>query len=268
MSWQDCAALVENADPDRFLSAMSGPVAAREVLFPLYAFNSEVAKAPWVVSEAPLAEIRLQWWRDAIAEIYDGKPTRRHEVVAPLAEVIAAHDLPRAPFDALIDARAFDIYDDAHAGRASFDAYIAATSGGLMALAVQALGAGEAAKMARAAGWAMGAANLMRALPALWAAGRDPVPGGFDRTALLNGQMGSLEREVLSSIAIQGLDRLADARKIGAPAAAVPALRATWQSEAVLKAVVKDPECILQGVPRSDFARKGGLLMRSLTGRW
>lgn len=268
MSWQDCARLVEQADPDRFLSAMTADVAGRAALFPLYAFNSEVAKAPWVVSEPPLAEIRLQWWRDAIAEIFEGKAPRRHEVVTPLAEVIAAADLPRGPFDALIDARAFDIYDDPHAGRAGFDAYIAATSGGLMGLAVQALGAGEAGKTARAAGWAMGAANLMRALPNLWAQGRDPVPSGFDRQALLNGEMGPEEAAALRAIAQDGQHRLEMARKTGAPKSAAPALRAAWQAGPILRAIANDPACVLQGVARSEFRRKFGLLARTSLGRW
>ena len=35
---------------------MAAPVAARRVLFPLYAFNVEVARAPWVTQEAMIAE--------------------------------------------------------------------------------------------------------------------------------------------------------------------------------------------------------------------
>ena len=51
MSWEACAAIVEKADPDRFLSAMTAPPEGRALLFPLYAFNAEVARAPWVTSE-------------------------------------------------------------------------------------------------------------------------------------------------------------------------------------------------------------------------
>ena len=43
-----CAALVERGDPGRFRATMAAPLAARRVLFPLYAFNLEVARAPWV----------------------------------------------------------------------------------------------------------------------------------------------------------------------------------------------------------------------------
>ena len=51
MSIADCAALVEKGDPDRFLATMSVPVAAREVLFPLYAFNVEVTRAREILDE-------------------------------------------------------------------------------------------------------------------------------------------------------------------------------------------------------------------------
>jgi hypothetical protein len=66
MTLDACAALVERGDPDRFAAAMAAPPAARAKLFPLYAFNLEVARAPWVSKEAMIAEMRLQWWRDVV----------------------------------------------------------------------------------------------------------------------------------------------------------------------------------------------------------
>ncbi|MEN9060069.1 hypothetical protein [Ponticoccus litoralis] len=41
-----CAELVQRADPERFRAVMAAPVAARAALFPIYAFNIEVARAP------------------------------------------------------------------------------------------------------------------------------------------------------------------------------------------------------------------------------
>ena len=68
MTTDACAALVERGDPDRFAAVMAAPVAARTRLWPLYAFNLEVARAPWVTKEPMIAEMRLQWWRDVVAE--------------------------------------------------------------------------------------------------------------------------------------------------------------------------------------------------------
>ncbi len=39
-----CAAIVQRGDPDRFMATMAAPVAARRVLFPLYALNVEIAR--------------------------------------------------------------------------------------------------------------------------------------------------------------------------------------------------------------------------------
>ncbi|MFP4274898.1 MAG: squalene/phytoene synthase family protein, partial [Paracoccaceae bacterium] len=108
-----CALIVQRGDPARFRATMAAPPAARRVLFPLYAFNIEVARAPWVTAEPMIAEMRLQWWRDALEEIASGGPVRRHEVATPLAEVLDAQGARL--LDALVDARRADI------ARAPFD---------------------------------------------------------------------------------------------------------------------------------------------------
>jgi phytoene synthase len=40
----------------------------------LILFTHEVARARQAVSEPMLAAIRLQWWREALDEIFSGKP--------------------------------------------------------------------------------------------------------------------------------------------------------------------------------------------------
>src|SRR3546814_13598357 len=88
-----CGALVERHDPDRYLASLFAPEAQREDLFALYAFNYEVAKTAEVVSEPMIGQIRLQWWRESLAGIYEGR-ARQHEVVQPLAHAVAARALP------------------------------------------------------------------------------------------------------------------------------------------------------------------------------
>lgn len=106
-----CERLVREQDPDRFLLSHFAPVQCREALWALFAFNHEIAKTREVVSETQLGLIRLQWWRDAIAAIYDGGNVPEHEVVQPLAGVIKDYDLDRELFDTLIYAREFDLED-------------------------------------------------------------------------------------------------------------------------------------------------------------
>jgi phytoene/squalene synthetase len=167
-----CAALVERGDPVRFRAAMASPMAARRVLFPLYAFNLEVARAPWVTQEPMIARMRLQWWRDALAEIAAGGVVRRHEVVTPLALVIRAEDA--MALDRLVQARERDADREDCATEAELLDYIDATSAPLIAVAARRLGGGEA--LAAAAGRALGLANWLMAVPVLEAAGRRPLP--------------------------------------------------------------------------------------------
>ena len=169
MSLHACAEIVQRGDPDRFLATMAAPVPARAVLFPLYAFNMEVARAPWMASEPMIAEMRLQFWRDTVEEIGQGKPPRAHEVAAPLAAAIPPDCAPL--LEALVAARRWDIYRDAFDDAAHFDSYLEATSGNLVWAAARALGAApEAETPIRALAFAAGIAGLLRAVPDLQAA--------------------------------------------------------------------------------------------------
>ena len=103
-----CAGLLERGDPSRFRAVMLTPVNIRSKLLPIFAFNLEVARAPWVTKEAMIAEMRLQWWHDALSEIALVEVVRRHECVGPLSKLISpvmARDLL-----SLVEARRLDIY--------------------------------------------------------------------------------------------------------------------------------------------------------------
>jgi phytoene synthase len=134
-----CAGEVSRHDPERFLTALFAPDRCRESLLALYAFNLEIAKIREVVSEPMLGEIRLQWWREAIEEIYEGTP-RRHAVVEALADAVRSADLPREPFDRLIDARAMDLAEDPPATLDMLERYAADTSSVLQHMVLRVLG--------------------------------------------------------------------------------------------------------------------------------
>lgn len=106
-----CAEIVKENDYDRYITALFAPPKKRADLFALYAFNYEIAKTRETVSDTTLGLIRLTWWREAIDEIYEGKKTRQHEVVIPLAETIRKYKLPKHYFETLIYAREFDLED-------------------------------------------------------------------------------------------------------------------------------------------------------------
>ncbi len=163
-----CAELVRRQDRDRYLTALFAPADRREDLFALYAFNLEVAKTAELVSDATLGQIRLQWWREAIDEVYRGRP-RAHAVVEPLARTVERRSLPRAPFDRLIDAREADLTDQPPPDLAALEAYAEATSASLFALALAALGGraeeSPGRQLAHHLGLAWALAGLARAVP-------------------------------------------------------------------------------------------------------
>jgi 15-cis-phytoene synthase len=246
----DCAALVERGDPDRFAAVMAAPPDTRAQLFPLYAFNLEVARAPWVTEESLIAEMRLQWWRDVVANAASGA-ARAHEVARPLHDLIRDFGLPVDVLDRLIVARHWDIHREPHAGIAALERYLEDTGAGLMWLAARALGAPDGAEVAvRAYGWATAAAGYLRAIPDLQARGRQPLP----------------EEVTGADLARIGLEKLKAARtgrKTISKDVAV-ALLAGWQTEALLRQVAGG-----QPVPGlSEFSRRGRLLWQATTGRW
>src|SRR5215468_1370027 len=103
-----CLDQVRQFDRDRYLTVLFAGSQARADLLALYAFNLEVAKTRELVREPMMGLVRLQWWRDCVAEIYAGNE-RRHQVVQPLAAAIRGHGLERGLFDRLIDAREDDL---------------------------------------------------------------------------------------------------------------------------------------------------------------
>jgi len=98
--------LIRRVDPDRWLSSrFIGDPAKRADVIAVYAYDHELARAPKVASNPLLGEIRLTWWREALDEIYEGRHVRRHPTAQALAEAVKRHGLPRAPLEAMIDAR-------------------------------------------------------------------------------------------------------------------------------------------------------------------
>ena len=166
------------ADYDRYLSALFAPAARREALFALIAFNHEIARIPEAVSEPMLGRIRLQWWRETLEAIHDGKPARRHEVALPLADAIHAWGLDRSAFERLLDGREADLESDAPPDLAGLERYAAATGGALTALMLQACGADGVSGLeaGREIGTAWALIGTLRAAPRHAAQGRVMLP--------------------------------------------------------------------------------------------
>lgn len=251
MSLQACADIVAKGDPDRFAAAMAAPVAARRVLFPLYAFNVEVARAPWVVSEPMIGEMRLQWWRDALEEIAEGRAVRAHEVVTPLAEVLDAG--AAEALDKLVAARRWDLYCEPFEDEAHFAAYI--RTGGILMWAAARLLGGELRAVNRVTALGRGAAlaRFFQAVPRLEARGRVP---------LVDGRAEAVRR--LAKAALDDLPWRSDLSAV-LPRRARAATIEGWQARALLEQVVRNPSCVAQGrLGLSEFRKRAGLLLAAV----
>ncbi|WP_051279077.1 phytoene/squalene synthase family protein [Hellea balneolensis] len=153
---------LKSVDPDRLRAAVFADEEGRERLELLYAFHYELAKVPELVSEPMIGQIRYQWWRDAVAEIYEGGTVRQHEITTPLARVLKGYDVPRFWVDRLIDGRERDLDPRPFANLDEAKAYCRQTSGILMQIAVKILGS-EPDDAVLAAGEAWGLTGLARA---------------------------------------------------------------------------------------------------------
>lgn len=137
-----CASEVRRHDPDRFLCALFAPADRREDLLALYAFNLELARVREQVTEKMLGRIRLQWWREAVEEIYTGTP-RRHAAIQPLQTAVKRYGLDRALLDRMIDAREADMETPPPRDLAALAEYAEATAGALAVLSLPVLGVAD-----------------------------------------------------------------------------------------------------------------------------
>src|SRR5260221_648739 len=140
-AYAHCEAVVREADKDRFLATLFAPAGLRRHLHALYAFNSEIARVRDAAREVLPGEIRLQWWRDALAGEGRGEADA-NPIAAALLNTIAECGLPREPLLGLIDAHGFDLYDEPMATVADLDAYGRDTEAALMTLGARILAGG------------------------------------------------------------------------------------------------------------------------------
>lgn len=142
--------LVREADRERFLGALFAPEPQRSGLLALLALDHELARTRSVTKEPMLARIRLEWWREAMAEAAGSGKPRAQPIVDALAETVRRHLLTLESLVDLIDAREEEIegpLDVMRAGHALAD------------LELSVLGVEDAAS--RQAAHAVGAAWLM-----------------------------------------------------------------------------------------------------------
>ncbi len=213
------------ADRDRFLCALAAPAAVRADLAALYAFSAELAGIADKVKEPMLGAIRLQWWREALADIGAGKG-HRHHLVAALGDLSARRGVAIDAISALIDAREADAENKQPESLAALEQYAQATAGALAELALAICVADAPAdwrQAARKAGTAYALTGIVRATPYLARHGRVLLPG-IDRDRVLSLKGGAEVAHVAEHVADLARQNLAAARQVTLARKAVPAL--------------------------------------------
>ncbi len=160
-----CATLVREVDRERYLATLFAPASNRDALFALYAFNIETSRVRDLAREPMPGEIRLQWWREVLlgdrAEEAASNP-----IAAALLETSGRRNQER--LIALIDAHAFDLYNEPISTIDSLQSYAVRTAGSIFELAARILAGGsgsEVATLAAEAGQAQTIANVLAQLP-------------------------------------------------------------------------------------------------------
>jgi phytoene synthase len=140
INFEHCAALVREADRDRFLATLFAPAEHRDALLSLYAFNVEISRVRELAREPIPGEIRLQWWREVLSGERAGEAAA-HPVAAALLATLARYGFVATPLLELIDARAFDLYDAPMVTLDDLELYAIRTQSPLFAMAAGILGA-------------------------------------------------------------------------------------------------------------------------------
>lgn len=186
----DLDTLVRRVDEDRWLASRFAPAEVRARLIALYAVNYEIARVAEIAREPGLGAIRLQWWREAIDELFEGGPPRAHPALAALKPVIEEAPLRRDRFHRILDARLLDFEATPFSDSADFSEYINDTAGELMRLAIEACGvevtSGSMQTFVARGAYRWAVTGILRSEQVWRARGRDLSPPGQTSQSLFD----------------------------------------------------------------------------------
>ena len=172
------AAAARAGEPDRYLAALLAAPAARPDLLALAAFAAELARVATAVRREPaMAELRWQWWREAVT--LPAAAQTGHPIADRLRALIEPRGVACEDLMGLVDAHARALDPVPFATDAGLDRYLTGSEGVMFALSARILGAagnGSAQAWSAWAGRAYGLARLLFGLKARLARGHCPIP--------------------------------------------------------------------------------------------
>jgi phytoene synthase len=97
------------------------PKERRRAITALYAFCREVDDAVDEPAEASVAQVKLAWWRNEVAQLYAGNP--QHPVTRALAPLIEPYDITRARLEDIMDGMEMDLLQSRYLDYANLRVY-------------------------------------------------------------------------------------------------------------------------------------------------
>lgn len=161
-AYAHCGEAARAWDRDRWLGALYAPEALRGHLHALIAFEGEMSRLREAVRDPRAGEIRLAWWREALAGERPDEAQGNPVAAALLDTLERFRPLPHWIENAIVGRQA-DFYDDGFPAMGDLEAYLGETRSGLLQIAATVLGQ-SAAEASGLAGVALGLTELLRGL--------------------------------------------------------------------------------------------------------
>ncbi len=191
-----CLQHLRENDKFAYLTTLLIPYAHRRDIVILNAFQVEIARIRFMVTEAIPGEIRLQWWRDALNQ--NQTEAKANPLAEALLEIIEKHNLPKQDFDKILLARAFDLYNDPLPLWSDFETYAGETRSLFLRLTCLVCGIKPSKNLATAcghAGIALAIQQILQNFACDAARGQIYIPSdvliraGADKEKIINGEM-------------------------------------------------------------------------------
>ncbi len=121
------------------------PAGSRAALLAAHAYHTEIMAIPVEVSDAGVASVKLNWWREELDRILAGEA--RHPVGQLLQQAIRAHQLSEEPLRHILDAAAMDLEYGTYPSFRELSMYCHHNGGALAQLLVEACGYDDGASL-------------------------------------------------------------------------------------------------------------------------
>lgn len=124
-------------DPDAYFTVLLAPPDRRAPLAALHALHAELQRIPELVSEPMLGAIRLQWWREGLEALDEGR-VMQHPALEAL-HALGGRRYPTSNLMPLVDAFEVALQDIAFEEEDALFAFVDATDGHVMRIAAEAM---------------------------------------------------------------------------------------------------------------------------------